>query len=80
YLQDLSYEHGTEGSRYEFKKRVFVKEDIGPYIQLHMTRCILCYRCVFVADQITDNRIHGVLDRGDHAEISTHISKAIDND
>lgn len=80
HLQDLSYEHGTEGSRYEFKKRVFVKEDIGPYIQLHMTRCILCYRCVFVADQITDNRIHGVLNRGDHSEISTYISKAVDND
>ena len=26
---------------------------IGPYIQLHMTRCILCYRCVYVADQLT---------------------------
>jgi NADH-quinone oxidoreductase subunit G len=24
--------------------------------------------------------VHGVLDRGDHSEISTYISKAIDND
>ncbi len=45
-----------------------------------MTRCILCYRCVYVADQLTDNREHGILDRGDHSEISTYISKAIDND
>ena len=45
-----------------------------------MTRCILCYRCTYVADQITNNRVHGILDRGDHAEISTYISKAIDND
>jgi NADH-quinone oxidoreductase subunit G len=45
-----------------------------------MTRCILCYRCTYVADQLTDNRVHGILDRGDHAEISTYISKAIDND
>ncbi|MBK6991322.1 MAG: (2Fe-2S)-binding protein [Chitinophagaceae bacterium] len=80
YLQDLSYDHGTEGTRFEFKKRIFEKEDIGPYIQLHMTRCILCYRCVYVADQLTDKRVHGILDRGDHAEISTYISKAIDND
>lgn len=79
-LQDLSYAHGKEGSRFEFKKRIFEKEDIGPFIQLHMTRCILCYRCTYVADQITDNRVHGILDRGDHAEISTYISKAIDND
>jgi NADH-quinone oxidoreductase subunit G len=33
-----------------------------------------------VADQITDKRVHGIVDRGDHAAISTYISKAIDND
>jgi NADH-quinone oxidoreductase subunit G len=33
-----------------------------------------------VADQITNKRVHGVVDRGDHAAISTYISKAIDND
>ncbi|MBN8862585.1 MAG: (2Fe-2S)-binding protein [Sphingobacteriales bacterium] len=80
HLQDLSYEHGKEGTRYEFSRRTFEKENIGPYIQLHMTRCILCYRCTYVADQLTNTRVHGVLDRGDHAEISTYISKAIDND
>jgi NADH-quinone oxidoreductase subunit G len=80
HLQDLGYEHGKEGTRYEFARRTFEKEDIGPYIQLHMTRCILCYRCTYVADQLTDHRVHGILDRGDHAEISTYISKAIDND
>ncbi len=80
HLQDLGYEHGAEQTRYEFKRRTFIREDIGPYIQLHMTRCILCYRCVYVADQLTNNRVHGILDRGDHSDISTYISKAIDND
>jgi NADH-quinone oxidoreductase subunit G len=79
-LQDLGYEHGKAGTRYEFRRRTFEKEDIGPYIQLHMTRCILCYRCTYVADQLTDQRVHGILDRGEHTEISTYISKAIDND
>src|SRR6187200_433456 len=80
HLQDLGYEYGKEGTRYAFPRRVFEKEDIGPYIQLHMTRCILCYRCTYVADQITNKRVHGIVDRGDHSEISTYISKAIDND
>jgi NADH-quinone oxidoreductase subunit G len=80
HLQDLSYEHGKEGTRYEFKRRTFEKHDLGPYIQLHMTRCILCYRCVYVADQLTGKRVHGVLSRGDHAEIATYISKSLDND
>ena len=80
HLQDLAYEHGAEATRYEFDRRTFDRIDIGDKIQLHMTRCILCYRCVFVADQITENRVHGILGRGDHAEISTYIEKAIDND
>jgi NADH-quinone oxidoreductase subunit G len=79
-LQDLGFEHGAQGTRYEFKRRTFIREDIGPYIQLHMTRCILCYRCTYIADQITDHRVHGILERGDQSEISTYISKAIDND
>ncbi|WP_126973076.1 2Fe-2S iron-sulfur cluster-binding protein [Gynurincola endophyticus] len=80
HLQDLSYEHGKEGTRYEFKRRTFPKHDLGKYIQLHMTRCILCYRCVFTADQLTNKRVHGILDRGDHAEIATYIEKSLDND
>lgn len=79
-LQNLSYEHGTEKTRYEFPRRTFDKEDIGPYIQLHMTRCILCYRCVYTADQLTQRREHGVLERGDHSEISTLLHKSLDNE
>jgi NADH dehydrogenase/NADH:ubiquinone oxidoreductase subunit G len=79
-LQDLSFEHGKSKTRFIEEKRTFEPEDIGPNIQLHMNRCILCQRCVQVADQLTDNRVHGVLDRGDHANISTCISKAIDNE
>lgn len=79
-LQNFAFEHGTSATRYEEDRRTFEKHDLGPYIQLHMTRCILCYRCVHTADQITDKRVHGVLGRGDAAEIGTYIEKAIDND
>ena len=79
-LQDLGYEHGLAKTRYDFKRRTFNQIDIGPYIKLHMTRCILCYRCVKVADQVTDYRVHGVMNRGDVAEISTYIQNVVGND
>jgi NADH-quinone oxidoreductase subunit G len=79
-LQNLAYEHGVAKTRYEEDRRTFEKIDIGDKIKLHMTRCILCYRCTFVADQLTDTRVHGVLGRGDKSEISTYIQKAVDND
>lgn len=80
HLQDLSYENGSASTRYQYNRRTFEPEDIGPNIQLHMNRCIMCFRCVFTADQLTETREHGILDRGDHAKISTCISKALDND
>jgi NADH-quinone oxidoreductase subunit G len=81
HLQDLGYDHGKEGTRYEFERRTFDPIDIGPYIKLHMNRCILCYRCVYTADQVGEGcRKHGILHRGDHAEIATYIEQSLDND
>lgn len=80
HLQDLSYEHGVVDTNTIEERRTFHPIDIGDKIKLHMNRCILCYRCVMVADQLTDQRVHGVLGRGDHSEISTYIEKAVDND
>ena len=45
-----------------------------------MTRCILCYRCVYTADQLTPQRVHGVLGRGDASEIGTYIENSLDNE
>lgn len=79
-LQDLAMSTKDFRSRYVEPKRTFEPEDLGPYIQLNMNRCILCYRCVRLADQLTDKRVHGVVGRGDHAQISTYINNVIDND
>ena len=79
-LQNLSYDNGNEASRFEESKRTFEVIDIGDKIQLHMNRCILCYRCVYTADQLTDKRSHGILYRGDVSEISTYIQTDIGND
>ncbi len=80
-LQNFAFEHGVSTTRYREERRTFEKIDIGPLIQLHMTRCILCYRCVYTADQISEGgRVHGVLGRGDAAEIGTYIENIIDND
>jgi len=80
HLQDLGYEHGSAKTRYEEERRTFDPIDIGNKIKLHMNRCILCYRCVFVANQLTDKRVQGVMHRGEHAEISTYIENAVENE
>ena len=79
-LQDLSFGYGMEETATEEERREFEVIDIGENIKLHMNRCILCYRCVYAADQLTGNRLHGVLYRGDVSEISTFIGNAVTNE
>ncbi|NDC83374.1 Fe-S-binding domain-containing protein [bacterium] len=79
-LQNLTFQHGAETTRYTEDRRRYPTKSLGNLIQLHMNRCILCFRCVYAADQLTDGRDHGVLNRGDASEIGTYIEKSIDND
>ena len=63
HLQDLGYENGKLHARGTNLKEENLKNRYGDHIKLHMTRCIL-YRCK-VADQLTDHRLQGVMNRGD---------------
>jgi NADH-quinone oxidoreductase subunit G len=79
-LQDLAFDHGAAKTRYEEPRRKHEPVDIGNTIKLNQDRCILCYRCVYVGNQLCNSRVHGVMHRGEHAEISTYIENSIDND
>ncbi len=79
-LQDLAFEHGLEKTRYHEGRREFEPTDLGENIKLHMNRCIMCFRCVIVADQLTDTRQHGILNRGDMVEIGTYIEQSLNHD
>jgi NADH-quinone oxidoreductase subunit G len=79
-LQDLAYVHGLSASRNDFPRRTFETIDIGERIELNRNRCILCYRCVYTANQVAGARVHGVLGRGDHAEIGTYIRSSLDSE
>lgn len=79
-LQDLAYNNKTFKSRFTEKKETFEHEDIGPYIELNKDRCIICYRCVKLAEQLTSSRVHGMINRSDRTEISTYIKNSVDSD
>jgi NADH-quinone oxidoreductase subunit G len=76
-LQDLSMGYGSAESYFVEGKRSVADEDLGPLIATEMTRCINCTRCVRFGDEIAGLRELGVTYRGEHAEISTYIEKAI---
>jgi len=46
HLQDMTVMAGHDYRRYEFEKRTFRNQDLGPLVNHEMNRCIQCYRCV----------------------------------
>ncbi|MFC0819526.1 NADH-quinone oxidoreductase subunit NuoG [Moraxella marmotae] len=46
HLQDMTYMSGHRKRRYRFTKRTHHNQDLGPFINHEMNRCIACYRCV----------------------------------
>jgi NADH-quinone oxidoreductase subunit G len=46
HLQDMTVMTGHAYRRYRFGKRTFHNQDLGPFLNHEMNRCIQCYRCV----------------------------------
>ena len=46
HLQDMTVMTGHDYRRYEFEKRTFRNQNLGPLVNHEMNRCIQCYRCV----------------------------------
>lgn len=46
HLQDMTVMTGHDYRRYEFDKRTFRNQNLGPLVNQEMNRCIQCYRCV----------------------------------
>ena len=80
-LQDLAVGYGPSSSRYEEEKRVVHAKDAGPLISMkEMSRCIHCTRCVRFGQEIAGVMEFGMLNRGEHAEITTFVNKTVDSE
>ncbi|GGI53009.1 NADH-quinone oxidoreductase subunit NuoG [Oxalicibacterium solurbis] len=80
-LQDLAVGYGDSSSRYAEEKRVVVPKDVGPLISMQeMSRCIHCTRCVRFGQEIAGVMEFGMLNRGEHSEITAFVGKTVDSE
>src|SRR5262245_25609296 len=80
-LQDLAVGYGKSGSRYEEEKRVVFHKDVGPLVAMEeMSRCIHCTRCVRFGQEVAGKMELGMVQRGEHAEITTFTGGTIDSE
>jgi NADH-quinone oxidoreductase subunit G len=80
-LQEYYMDYGRYHSRFALDEKVDKGKAIpvGPDIMLDQERCILCTRCVRFLEEYTQTCELGILERGDHSELSLASGKQVDN-
>ncbi|MBB6576899.1 NADH-quinone oxidoreductase subunit G [Comamonas odontotermitis] len=80
-LQDLAVGYGGSSSRYQEEKRVVFHKNVGPLISMEeMSRCIHCTRCVRFGQEVSGVMELGMVNRGEHSEITTVVGDTVDSE
>jgi NADH-quinone oxidoreductase subunit G len=80
-LQDMAVGYGKGASRYQEEKRVVFHKEVGPLISMEeMSRCIQCTRCVRFGQEIAGQMELGMVNRGEHSEITTFVNGTVDSE
>jgi NADH-quinone oxidoreductase subunit G len=79
-LQNFVFQEGRAGTRYaEYAKRYSPVEDFGGDILYVPNRCILCTRCVRFMDELAQEPVIDVFERGDRAYIGIAPDRHLDH-
>jgi NADH-quinone oxidoreductase subunit G len=79
-LQNYVFQEGRSGTRYaDYPKRFSPVEDFGPDVLYVPNRCILCTRCVRFMEDVAEEPVLNVSERGDRAYIGIAREQLLDH-
>lgn len=78
-LQDHSYSHGPDRSRFDEDKNIRHTKELGSTISIWGNRCIVCTRCVRFCDEISGTGELCVVERGDRSVVDVFPGIPIEN-
>jgi len=80
HLQDMTVMTGHNYRRFDFKKRTYNNQELGPFIKHEMNRCIQCYRCVrFYGDYAGGKDLKAFASRN-HVYFGRHENGTLENE
>ncbi len=80
HLQDMTVMTGHTYREYRFRKRTHRNQDLGPFINHEMNRCIQCYRCVRFYRDYAGGRDFNVYGCHDHVYFGRQRPGALENE
>jgi len=79
HLQDMTLMSGHNYRRFRFDKRTYHNQNLGPFLNHEMNRCIQCYRCVrFYRDYAGGKDLH-VFAAHNHVYFGRHTDGTLEN-
>jgi NADH-quinone oxidoreductase subunit G len=80
HLQDMTVMSGHTYRRYRFPKRTHRNQDLGPFLNHEMNRCIQCYRCIRFYRDYAGGRDLEVLGAHDNVYFGRHEDGVLENE
>ena len=80
HLQDMTVMTGHAYRRFKYKKRTYQNQDLGPFLNHEMNRCIQCYRCVrFYRDYAGGHDLEAFASKN-HVYFGRHADGTLENE
>ena len=80
HLQDMTVMTGHNYRRYDFPKRTYNNQELGPFISHEMNRCIQCYRCVRFYRDYAGGKDLNVFASRNHVYFGRHEDGTLENE
>jgi NADH-quinone oxidoreductase subunit G len=80
HLQDMTVMMGHNYRRFDFKKRTYNNQNLGPFINHEMNRCIQCYRCVRFYRDYAGGKDLNVFGSHNHVYFGRHEEGTLENE
>ena len=80
HLQDMTVMTGHNYRGYRFNKRTFTNQQLGPFINHEMNRCITCYRCVRYYRDYAGGKDLDAFASHNHVYFGRHEDGALENE
>jgi NADH-quinone oxidoreductase subunit G len=80
HLQDMTVMTGHNYREYRFEKRTHRNQDLGPFINHEMNRCIACYRCVRFYRDYAGGRDFDVFAAHNYVYFGRHEDGTLENE
>jgi len=80
HLQDMTVMTGHNYRRFDFNKRTYKDQNLGPFIHHEMNRCIQCYRCVRFYRDYAGGKDLNVFGSRNHVFFGRHEDGTLENE